>query len=138
MSGADWDEAVLAGGGHFLQSWRWGEFKSRFGWELERVSVSSGSRVALAQLLFQQRGPVSVGYVPRGPVLPDDDPELTRALLHQIDATSGSGARSIPWWNWIGRFRYRVGTSNMALCSVRTTFSPRELSRCRCFLTINS
>jgi lipid II:glycine glycyltransferase (peptidoglycan interpeptide bridge formation enzyme) len=88
LNALEWDAAVLAGGGHFLQSWRWGEFKSRFGWQVDRVSVTSGGRIALAQILFKERGPVSVGYIPRGPVLPDDDPALATELMRNVDLAS--------------------------------------------------
>ncbi|HKG25505.1 MAG TPA: peptidoglycan bridge formation glycyltransferase FemA/FemB family protein, partial [Thermomicrobiales bacterium] len=83
---ARWDESVRALGGHLLQSWRWGEFKSSQGWEVERVSVSVGvGRSAMAQILFRHRGPVSVGYIPRGPVFETGDEEAVRALFGRID-----------------------------------------------------
>jgi lipid II:glycine glycyltransferase (peptidoglycan interpeptide bridge formation enzyme) len=88
LSAQEWDGAVLASGGHFLQSWRWGEFKSRFGWNVDRVSVTSGERVALAQILFKERGPVSVGYIPRGPVLPAGDGVLAAELMRNVDLAS--------------------------------------------------
>ncbi|HQY30707.1 MAG TPA: peptidoglycan bridge formation glycyltransferase FemA/FemB family protein [Thermomicrobiales bacterium] len=81
-----WNEAALKGSGHLLQSWNWGSFKSRFGWEVERVAVAAGTVVAQAQILFRSRGPVSVGYIPRGPIVPTGDPELAEALIRQIDA----------------------------------------------------
>jgi len=83
-----WDEAGLAGSGHFLQSWRWGEFKSRFGWDVERVSVTGKNNVAQAQILFRSRGPISVGYVPRGPVVPEGEPDLATDLMRKIDQAS--------------------------------------------------
>lgn len=55
LAAEEWDAAVLAEEGHFLQSWRWGEFKARFGWSVERVSVAGRSGTALAQVLFQSR-----------------------------------------------------------------------------------
>ena len=88
LSPRDWDKAVLSSSGHFLQSWRWGEFKSRFGWSVDRVTVAGNQGGALAQILFQARGPVSVGYVPRGPVLPDGDPMAAADLMRVVDVTS--------------------------------------------------
>lgn len=64
-----WNAALETGGGHLLQSWEWGEFKSRHGWEVERVGVEGSHGIGLAQVLFKRRGPVSLAYVPRGPVL---------------------------------------------------------------------
>ena len=79
-----WNETIRQAGGHMLQSWEWGEFKSRHGWTPERISVESETGRAFAQVLFRSRGPVSVGYVPRGPVLDGDAvsvwPELRAGL----------------------------------------------------------
>ena len=80
-----WDEGVARVGGHLLQSWRWGAFKSRHGWGVERAKVERDGQAAYAQILFKHRGPFAYGYIPRGPVLSDDDPELLRALFVEID-----------------------------------------------------
>ncbi len=80
-----WDEAVLSGHGHLLQSWRWGEFKNRFGWETERVAVSRPGGVALAQILFRHKAGVSIGYIPRGPVVAGNDTEVWPELWTKID-----------------------------------------------------
>lgn len=64
-----WNSSVARTGGHLLQSWEWGAFKQRHGWEPVRVHVRDGEGEALAQVLFRRKGPVSVGYVPRGPAL---------------------------------------------------------------------
>lgn len=82
---AAWDEAVLDTRGHMLQSWRWGAFKQQFGWEVERVAVGTAGGTALAQILFRGRAGVSIGYVPRGPVLAPNDPEAAEALWDAID-----------------------------------------------------
>ncbi|MGH2617918.1 MAG: lipid II:glycine glycyltransferase FemX [Thermomicrobiales bacterium] len=82
---AAWDEAVRAGNGHLLQSWRWGAFKERFGWDIERFAVLSAQGAALAQVLFRGKAGVSIGYIPRGPVLPTDDPTAIRDLWAMID-----------------------------------------------------
>jgi lipid II:glycine glycyltransferase (peptidoglycan interpeptide bridge formation enzyme) len=71
-------------GGHLLQSWRWGEFKSAHGWEVERVALDGGAP-ALAQILFRRRGPVTIGYIPRGPVFCPDDVAALRALFACVD-----------------------------------------------------
>jgi len=82
---SEWDAAVLAGGGHLLQSWRWGEFKNRFGWEVERIAVPRDGRAAVAQVLFRTKAGLSVGYIPRGPAWPDDDPDAVGDLWAHID-----------------------------------------------------
>jgi lipid II:glycine glycyltransferase (peptidoglycan interpeptide bridge formation enzyme) len=82
---AAWDAAVLANGGHLLQSWRWGAFKDQFGWDTERVVVPAAGGAALAQILFRRKAGVSIGYIPRGPVLPPDDPSAAHALWALIN-----------------------------------------------------
>lgn len=71
-------------GGHLLQSWRWGEFKAAHGWEVERVAVD-GDRPVLAQVLFRRMGPVTVGYVPRGPVFDAQEIDPLRVLFERVD-----------------------------------------------------
>lgn len=78
----EWDQAVSALNGDLLQRWRWGEFKSRQGWSVVRLRSASG---ALAQILFRKYGPISLGYIPRGPVFSNDDPDDHVDLLHEID-----------------------------------------------------
>jgi lipid II:glycine glycyltransferase (peptidoglycan interpeptide bridge formation enzyme) len=39
---------------HLLQTTAWGELKSSFGWDVQRVSVDSGSQPAGAQILFRK------------------------------------------------------------------------------------
>ena len=84
----EWDDAVRFGGGHLLQSWRWGEFKKRHGWEVERFAVVSERGANLAQVLYKSRGPVSLAYIPRGPVFDPGDNDGLRELFAQIDAAS--------------------------------------------------
>ena len=73
---------MLANGGHFLQSWGWGEFKSQFGWSVARIAVTGDAGPALAQMLVRRKAGVSVGYIPRGPVPAqrDDSIKLWQAI----------------------------------------------------------
>lgn len=80
-----WDEALLLAGGHLLQSWRWGAFKSLHGWDVERVRVETPAGLGQAQLLFRRRGPIALGYLPRGPALGADDPALASRLFESVD-----------------------------------------------------
>jgi lipid II:glycine glycyltransferase (peptidoglycan interpeptide bridge formation enzyme) len=82
---AEWDEAVLSCGGHLLQSWRWGAFKSRFGWDVERIAVSHNGPAALAQVLFRPKAGLSIGYIPRGPVWASNDPDAVGDLWARVD-----------------------------------------------------
>jgi peptidoglycan pentaglycine glycine transferase (the first glycine) len=80
-----WDAAVRSCGGHLLQSWRWGEFKNRFGWDVERIAVPRKERAAIAQVLFRSKAGVSIGYIPRGPAWPHDDPDAVGELWAGVD-----------------------------------------------------
>jgi lipid II:glycine glycyltransferase (peptidoglycan interpeptide bridge formation enzyme) len=82
---SEWDSALRYCGGHLLQSWHWGTFKQKFGWDVERVAVSSPRKTALAQVLFRTRAGVSIGYLPRGPAWPDDDRGAFAELWSHID-----------------------------------------------------
>jgi lipid II:glycine glycyltransferase (peptidoglycan interpeptide bridge formation enzyme) len=81
----EWDAAVLSCGGHLLQSWRWGTFKERFGWDVERIAVPRERGAALAQVLFRNKAGMSIGYIPRGPVWPLDDPDAVAELWARVD-----------------------------------------------------
>jgi len=82
-SAQDWDHIVRQLSGGLLQSWAWGEFKARFGWQVERIAVHAGNRVtAAAQVLFRRLpGRLwTTAYVPKGPLL---DPRATPDLCGQ-------------------------------------------------------
>lgn len=83
--GNDWDAALVRSGGDLLQSWRWGVFKQRHGWKVSRIRVEGPDGDAMAQVLFRPQGPMSIAYLPRGPIVPADA-EITAALLHEVDA----------------------------------------------------
>lgn len=69
---ASWDAALHQASGDLLQSWRWGEFKRRHGWVVDRIRIDGSDGYALAQIMFRQRGPFSIAYIPRGPVISGD------------------------------------------------------------------
>lgn len=85
VSAEHWDSQLLEHHGHLLQSWEWGEFKQRQGWRPERIAVDGPAGTAMAQILFRHRGPISIGYVPRGPVLAGDRATLWPELRAAID-----------------------------------------------------
>lgn len=80
-----WDSQLGINGGHLLQSWNWGELKRRHCWTPERITVCDGGGLAMAQVLFRHMGPVSIGYVPRGPMIRGDCPSLWPRLRARID-----------------------------------------------------
>ncbi len=83
-----WDLQLQELGGHLLQSWRWGAFKQRHGWNAHRLLVNDPAGSAMAQVLYRFRGPVSLGYIPRGPALAGDARILWPRLLTEIDASA--------------------------------------------------
>lgn len=69
-----WDAYVQAlAPAHVLQSWRWGVFKSRWGWSAERWALEEGGDVrAAVQLLRRPLGRLGcVLYAPKGPLAAD-------------------------------------------------------------------
>lgn len=85
-SAEGWNERLEALDGHLLQSWQWGAFRERHGWKAERIAWPAyGQPRAMAQVLFRFRGPVSIGYIPRGPAFADGDTEAVTELLAEID-----------------------------------------------------
>jgi peptidoglycan pentaglycine glycine transferase (the first glycine) len=82
-----WDEFFLQRDGHLLQSWGWGEFKSQFGWEVERLAVwdeDSGQLQGAAQILVRQLRAGSMAYVPKGPVVLLEDAAVWTRLLRML------------------------------------------------------
>jgi lipid II:glycine glycyltransferase (peptidoglycan interpeptide bridge formation enzyme) len=80
-----WNDRLAALDGHLLQSWAWGDFKQRHGWTPQRILVESEHGIAMAQVLYRTRGPVSVGYIPRGPVFDGEPTHLWPLLRREID-----------------------------------------------------
>lgn len=74
---------------HALQSWPWGEVKSRHGWAPTRLLWErNGQPVAAAQVLRRPLPytPWGVMYVPKGPSLDDDDPILFKHVLNDLES----------------------------------------------------
>lgn len=76
---------------HALQSWAWGRFKSRWGWEamplVMTVAESSWEPVAAALVLKRRlpRTPFCVLYVPKGPALDYHDVARRRLVLEKLE-----------------------------------------------------
>lgn len=83
-----WNDGLRNLDGHLLQTWEWGEFKSGYGWTPDRIVVGDASPRAIAQILYRHKGPVSIGYIPRGPAIAKDDLEATQLLLQAIDSNA--------------------------------------------------
>jgi len=79
---------------HALQTWEWGAFKSRHGWETTRFLWQEGDKPrAAASVLRRRLGPLGLGisYVPKGPALDYDDEPL---LKHVLDDLEGLARRA--------------------------------------------
>jgi len=84
-----WDAALIACDGHLLQSWRWGEFKARHGWEVRRVFVAGETpdTNAMAQVLIRKRGPLGLAYIPRGATFGSQGHKTAIELFDEVDRT---------------------------------------------------
>jgi len=78
-----WVGLIEARQGHVLQSWAWGELKSRFGWTALRLHLDG----AAAQILFR-RLPLglTIAYIPKGPLVDWSEAAQCRALFSAIHA----------------------------------------------------
>ncbi|MFN2243274.1 MAG: lipid II:glycine glycyltransferase FemX [Anaerolineae bacterium] len=85
-----WDSALLAlPNPHILQSWAWGEFKSRHGWRATRLLFSEGEEAVAAASVLRRtvpRLPVSILYVPKGPALDWTRAGLAERVLQELSA----------------------------------------------------
>ena len=91
-SAAEWREALdRLPGAHPLQSWTWGEFKSRWGWTAApmRLGIPQKDGPTQAAALVLKRRlrwlPFSMLYVPRGPVLDYTNGPLRRIVLAELE-----------------------------------------------------
>jgi len=92
----DWDRWLLAlPNPHLLQSWTWGELKSRFGWTARRLvwAEPGGAVRAAAQLLFRTERGLTLAYCPKGPAVDWSQPALrARVLSDLIEQARARGA----------------------------------------------
>ncbi len=130
LASQDWDEFICAHGGHLLQSAGWGELKTRFGWNAQRLALErDGKIIAGAQMLFR-RLPfgLNLAYIPRGPiVVPSDEGALTRLLDALSDSARQHGAFALklePNWLLPPPSSPRAGTREEIRAGLAATPSP--------------
>lgn len=85
-----WDRFVACDPrGHLLQTWAWGDLKGAFGWHPVRLAVErDGSLIAGAQVLYRRVGPFGMGYIPKGPLLVEQDPQAVAVLWRALHERS--------------------------------------------------
>jgi len=75
--------------GNFLQSWEWGELKSRTGWQPYRIAIEEGGRTGATVQILKRPVP-GLGrclfYSPRGPLSDLSRPHLFGLLIEQVNA----------------------------------------------------
>src|SRR4051794_10228457 len=81
-----WDEQLRSLGGNLLQSWRWGAFKERQGWSVQRLAGEHRDGFWMAQILFKSAGPFSIAYIPCGPSMSGDHTAIFPLMMAEIDA----------------------------------------------------
>jgi lipid II:glycine glycyltransferase (peptidoglycan interpeptide bridge formation enzyme) len=100
--GAAWDALLRQGHAHVLQTYGWGELKSRFGWYAERVTQRTREGApAAAQILYRHLAPVlTLAYIPRGPLCADPErlPVFLEALRRHARARGVFALKLEPDW----------------------------------------
>jgi lipid II:glycine glycyltransferase (peptidoglycan interpeptide bridge formation enzyme) len=78
-SPTDWDNHLVATGGHFLQSWAWGDFQEALGNKIWRLAVEDNGHTVAELLIIK----LSLGfgqsllYSPRGQIIDKQQPLAT-------------------------------------------------------------
>jgi lipid II:glycine glycyltransferase (peptidoglycan interpeptide bridge formation enzyme) len=84
----EWNEALKSlPNPHLLQTWEWGESKSKYGWKPDRIIWRDGSGVAVAAAQILKRRSalgLNILYCPRGPILNWTHVDLITKVLEDI------------------------------------------------------
>ena len=91
LGAQSWDQFLLAQPeGNLLQSWKWGELQSRFGWRVERLAFHGGrSGVCSLQRTAALFPGGATYYVARGPAVAERERLLVLDTLEQRAAAGG-------------------------------------------------
>ena len=86
---AEWNDTLASlPNAHVLQSWEWGEFKSRWGWTVDRLLWRNhNTPVAAAQILARPipYTPWQFMYLTKGPVFDYSDTTLAAMILADVE-----------------------------------------------------
>lgn len=91
LNAEQWQQALAQmDQAHVLQSWNWGAFKSRWGWQMLPFVWSGAAGeppTAVAMVLKRKvpRLPFSVLYVPKGPLFNYEDTAVAQAVLAWLE-----------------------------------------------------
>ncbi|MFO7743298.1 MAG: peptidoglycan bridge formation glycyltransferase FemA/FemB family protein [Anaerolineae bacterium] len=94
---AEWNKALVElPAPHLLQTWEWGSFKSRHGWEPRRylwTEPETEEPFAAASVLTRRLSPLplAVVYVPKGPILDYRNGTLLEVVLDQLERVARRG-----------------------------------------------
>jgi len=91
LEDAEWDRFVVdTPGGHHVQTSLWALVKASQGWRSVRIlATENGHMVAGSQILIHSYPLVgSIGYVTKGPLCRNGNPELIKYLIKQIRCVS--------------------------------------------------
>lgn len=83
----NWDEFVIhTNGGHHVQTFEWAKVKAELGWKSVRLIIEDDQQiVAGAQILIKSIPFLGkIGYITKGPVCKNNDPNIGRFVIDQI------------------------------------------------------
>jgi peptidoglycan pentaglycine glycine transferase (the first glycine) len=86
------DLAARFSNAHFLQSWEWGEAKTKYGWSAERYAwfAPDGAPAACAQILLRTMRigfmRATVAYIPKGPLWENMDAAFRERVLADLES----------------------------------------------------
>jgi peptidoglycan pentaglycine glycine transferase (the first glycine) len=87
-----WNKALLKlPYNHVLQSYEWGQFKARYGWEPLRLLFEEDGLARAAASVLRRKFPhlpLCIMYVPKGPALDYSDEELLKFVLTTLEETA--------------------------------------------------
>lgn len=90
LTGPEWNERICSlPDAHLLQSWQWGQFKQRYGWQPIPLTWGSANAKTNGAALVLQRtvSPLKfrILYAPRGPLLDWSNPASRSAGLDELE-----------------------------------------------------